>query len=649
MSEPIPTYTSYDQYPNYTGSDLELTYCRRQSAFRIWSPAATAVRLLIYERGIGGTPILQADLHRDCDGTWTHTIVEDMTGLYYTFQVQVDDEWLDETPGIYAKAVGINGKRAAIIDFQWTNPKRWEQDVRPPLAHRTDAIIYEVHTRDFSMSPDSGMHYKGKFLAFTEEGTHNSFGQATGLEHLKELGVTHIHLMPAFDFATIDERKLSENKYNWGYDPANYNVPEGSYSTNPDDPSCRIREFKQMILSLHRAGLRVVMDVVYNHTYATEDSNFNKLCPGYYYRQNPDGSFSNASGCGNETASERFMVRKYIVDSVRYWASEYHIDGFRFDLMGIHDVATMQAVRSALDEIDPSILLYGEGWTAGDSPLPFEQRAVKHNLSQMPGVAAFSDDLRDGLKGTWANAHEPGFACGHTGYDETVKFGVVGATQHDNIHYGLINYSNFPYATEPEQVINYISCHDDLCLIDKLSTSAPYGSSPSEMRKYNQLAQTIIFTAQGIPVLYAGEELSRTKQGVHNSYQSSDSINQLVWDNKKKCEGLYQYYRNLIQLRRHHPAFRLPTKELIQRHLHFLDPQQACVVAYTLDGHAGGDPWNRILVIYNGNRYGISLGIPKENWRVCCNGDEIRESGIFNWSQNYLNVPASSAMILYTR
>ena len=648
MAASSPTYTSFDQYPSYDGTDLELDYNRQRTAFRIWSPAADAVRVNLYEHGTGGEPIHQTDMERDGSGTWATTIREDLTGLFYTFQVKYDGAWLEESPGIYAKAVGVNGQRAAIIDFAWTRPDGWDDDRRPPLAHRSDAIIYEVHTSDFSMSPDAGMGHPGKFLAFTETGTRNSYGQPTGLDHLKDLGVTHIHLMPAFDFSPIDESKPDENKYNWGYDPANYNVPEGSYSTNPEDPSCRIREFKQMVQALHRAGLRIVMDVVYNHTYATDDSNFNRICPGYYYRQQPDGSYSNASGCGNETASERFMVRKYIVDSVCYWAREYHIDGFRFDLMGIHDIATMQAVRAALDIIDPTILLYGEGWTAGDSPLPFEQRAVKHNLHQMPGIAAFSDDLRDALKGTWANAHEPGFVCGHTGYDETVKFGVVAATRHDNIHYGLINYSNFPYAQEPEQVVNYISCHDDLCLMDKLSYSAPYGSTPNEMRKYNQLAQTIIFTSQGIPFLYAGEELSRTKQGVHNSYQSSDLVNQISWDNKKKFGDLYRYYRNLIQLRRRHPAFRLPSSELIRRHLHFLDPQQACVVAFTLDGHAGGDVWNRILVVYNGNRHGITLNIPKENWRVCCNGDEIKESGIFNWNQHYLNVPASSAMILYT-
>ncbi|MBO4370980.1 MAG: type I pullulanase [Paludibacteraceae bacterium] len=640
-------YNSFEEYPAYEAGDLELIYTPEKSIFKIWSPSAEAAKLRLYDTGLGGSAFAIHPMEPASDGTWSVEVTADLMGKFYTFQTKHDGEWLAETPGIYAKAVGVNGMRAAIIDMRRTDPDGWDTDTRPLFKNATDAILYEIHVRDFSADPCGGMKHRGKFLAFTETGTVNEFGQKTGLDHLTELGITHIHLMPAFDFATIDETKPDSGKYNWGYDPANYNVPEGSYATDAADPYCRIREFKQMIQALHSRGIRVVMDVVYNHTYHTEKSNFNQLVPGYYYRQNANGSYSNASGCGNETASERTMVRRFIIDSVKYWATEYHVDGFRFDLMAIHDIETMNAVRRALDEIEPGMLIYGEGWTAGDSPLPYEWRAVKQHLDRMPGIAAFSDDLRDALKGTWANAHECGFAAGHQGYDESVKFGVVAATPHDRIHYGLLNYSNAPYATEPSQVINYVSCHDDLCLYDKLAYSAPYGTQPNEMQRYIRLAQTIIFTSQGIPFMYGGEELSRTKKGIHNTYQSPDSINQLYWNQKKTGEALFTYYKSLIHLRRNHPAFRMPRTEMLQQNLHFIDTRQACVVAFLLENNAGGDRWNRILVVYNGNRNVITLNIPKDNWMVACNGEEIRENGISKWSNDYLTVPPSSAMILF--
>lgn len=639
-------YNSFDNYPIYNDNDLEVTYTPSKTTFKIWSPDIDSAKVRLYKTGIEDDPIETMLMIKKEDGIWEVSADGDLKGLFYTFQVQFENEWLRESPGSYAKAVGVNGFRGAIVDMQETNPEGWENDKRPAQKTFNDIMLYEVHVRDFSMAANSGMKNKGKFLAFTEEGTVNSFGQKTGIDHLKELGITHIHLLPSFDYASINETKLKENKYNWGYDPSNFNVPEGSYSTNPYDPICRIKEFKQMVQSLHKNGIRVIMDVVYNHTFKCEISNFNMITPGYYYRHNADGSFSNASGCGNETASERAMVRKYIIESVKYWATEYHVDGFRFDLMGIHDIETMNLTRAALNEIDSTILIYGEGWTAGDSPLPYEQRAVKQNANQMDGIAVFSDDLRDALKGSWANAREPGFACGKQGYDETIKFGVIGATQHDQIHYGLINYSNAPFANQPSQVINYVSCHDDLCLNDKLSYSAPEGATPQELKKFNKFAQSIVFTAQGIPFIYAGEELMRNKKGIHNSYQSSDSINQIDWDFKKTNESIYQYYKSLILLRKNHPAFRMSTTKMIQDNLHFLDPGLACVVAYTIDNNANGDSWNRILVVHNGNRHEISLDIPKENWWVISNGEIINQNGIFKFNKEYLTVPASSTMIL---
>lgn len=639
-------FDSFDDYPVYKGGDLGIQYREDKTIFKIWSPDVDDAILRIYNNGDGGVATDTIQMKPLKNGVWEAIVKGDLKDKFYTYQVKFDNEWLSESPGAYAKAVGINGKRGAIIDLANTNPDGWENDTKPELKNFSDIILYEIHVRDFSMCQNSGMKNKGKFLAFTEEGTVNSFGEKTGLDHLKELGITHVHLMPSFDFATIDESKLEENKYNWGYDPLNYNVPEGSYSTDPSNPYSRIREFKQMVQALHKSGIRVIMDVVYNHVYMWEKSPLTMTTPGYYFRHWGDGSYSNASGCGNETASERAMVRKYIIESIKYWATEYHVDGFRLDLMGIHDTETIKILRNELDQIDPTLFIYGEGWTAGDSPLPYEQRAVKQHVNQMVGVGVFSDDFRDALKGGWSNSHEPGFASGHQGYDETVKFGTVAATHHSQIHYGLINYSNCAWANEPYQSINYVSCHDDLCLNDKLTYAAPQNATQNEIAKFNLLAQSIILTAQGIPFIYGGEELMRTKKGVHNTYQSPDSINQIDWDNKHKNLSFYNYYKNLINLRRHHQALHLATTQQIQQHLHFLYPNQACVVAFTIEKNAGGDRWNRFLIIHNGNRHQIGLDIPQDNWWVVGNGEEINENGIYKWNRNNIQVPPSTTMIL---
>lgn len=640
-------YTDFDDYPVYDGDDLELQYSPQESKFKVWSPAAEQVKLLLYDNGQEDNAYLTLDMKPSKDGTWSVSLKEDLKGKFYTFSIKEDDQWLDETPGIWVKAVGVNGKRAAIIDFSETNPQGWENDRRPPFKNPTDAVIYEVHMRDFSISPNSGMRHKGKYLAFTESGTKNSAGQATGIDHLKDLGVTHIHLLPSYDYASIDETTLNQNNYNWGYDPLNYNVPEGSYSSNPYDPVNRIFEFKQMVQSLHKEGFRVIMDVVYNHTFTAEDSHLNLLVPGYFYRFNEDGSWSDASGCGNETASERAMMRKFIVESVVYWATEYHIDGFRFDLMGIHDIETMNAVREALDKIDPSIIIYGEGWTASSSPLPAEKRALKQNAKQMDGIAVFSDDIRDALKGSWSDAQVPGFASGIADLEESVKFGVVGATENSQIDYSSLIYSNAPYVNNPSQVINYVSCHDDLCLLDKLRFSKPEGASEEEIKRFNKLAQTIVFTAQGIPFIYAGEELYRDKKGIHNTYQSPDSINQINWDNKSEYNDIYEYYKGLIRLRKQHPAFRMPTQEMLQRYLKFIDQETPNTVAYMLTDNANGDEWKEILLIYNGNRDAVSIGIPEKRWNLVCHDGIINLNGIKTINSDRITVPASSASILY--
>lgn len=639
---------SFDKYPCYYGNDLELVYSPEQSVFTLWAPTAGKVRLNLYRAGEGGEPDEQLEMEPADDGTWRIRVDRDLKGSFYTFQIEKDGKWLDETPGIWAKAVGINGNRAAVIDLNETNPEGWESDSRPELKMYSDIILYELHHRDFSISPDSGIENKGKFLALTETGTKSPEGEASGLDHLKELGVTHIHILPSFDFATIDERKLEENKYNWGYDPKNYNVPDGSYSTDPANPVTRIREFKEMVKSLHQNGFRIVLDVVYNHTASTDRSNFNLTVPGYFYRQNEDGSYSNASGCGNETASEREMVRRYIIDSVKYWAKEYHIDGFRFDLMGIHDIETMNCLRKELMEIDPTIFIYGEGWVAADSPLPQEQRAVRDNVNQMEGIAVFCDDFRDGVRGSTFDEENPGYASGNIdGHYEPVKFGIVGATEHPEVDYNGLLYSPGHYAAAPSQAVNFVACHDGYTLVDKLKLSVKGDNAAEELVPIDKLVHTILLTSQGIPFIRGGEEIMQDKQGEPNSFKSPDSVNQIEWSFKAKNKDVFNYIKGLIALRKAHPAFRIPTVDGLQQWLHFLNTGDSGVIAYTLGEYANGDEWKEILVAYNGNRHPAEINIPDEEWTVICRDGQINPNSQDKIAGGNVQIAASSALILY--
>ncbi len=639
---------SYDKYPSYYGSDLELVYTPEQSVFTLWAPSADRVRLNLYASGEGGDPEEHVEMEKAGYGTWRVHIDRDLKGSFYTFQIEKNGKWLNETPGIWAKAVGINGNRAAVIDWNETNPGGWESDRSPELKMYSDIILYELHHRDFSIAPDSGIENKGKFLALTETGTKTPEGEATGLDHLKELGVTHIHILPSFDFATVDETKLDENHYNWGYDPKNYNVPDGSYSTDPANPVVRIREFKEMVKSLHQNGFRIVLDVVYNHTASTDHSNFDLTVPGYFYRQNADGSYSNASGCGNETASEREMVRHYIIESVKFWAREYHIDGFRFDLMGIHDIETMNHLRSELLEIDPTIFVYGEGWVAADSPLPFEQRAVKENVGQMEGIGVFNDEFRDGLKGSTFDEQEPGYASGNiNGHFEPVKYGIVGGTDHPQVDYGGLLYCNAPYAGAPSQMINFVSCHDGYTLVDKLKLSVQGDHAADELIPIDKLVHTVLLTAQGIPFIRSGEEIMQDKQGEPNSYKSPDSINRIDWSLKAKNREVFDFIRGLIALRKAHPAFRIPTVEGLQQWLRFMDTGDSGVIAYTLGEYANNDEWKEILVAYNGNRHEVEIGIPEGEWNVVCRNGQIDPEGKDRLPGGSVKIAASSALILY--
>lgn len=639
-------YTSFELYPVRSGSLTEMEYAPEATQFTLWAPTADEVRLMLYEAGEGGHAYETVSMERAEEGTWKAKVEKDLKGEFYTFNVKIDGKWQGDTPGINAKAVGVNGKRAAIIDLRETDPEGWAEDKRPPLASPADIIIYEVHHRDFSVHPSSGIEHKGKFLAMTETGTKNPGGMATGIDHLKELGVTHVHILPSYDYASVDEARLDENKYNWGYDPLNYNVPEGSYSTDPYRPEVRIREFKQMVQALHKAGIRVVLDVVYNHTFNTAESNFERTVPGYFYRQRPDGTLADASACGNETASNRPMMRKYMIESVLYWINEYHIDGFRFDLMGIHDIETMNEIRKAASAVDPTIFIYGEGWAASAPQMPEDSLAMKANTYKMPGIAAFSDEMRDALRGPFNNNEQGAFLAGLPGGEESIKFGIAGAVKHPQINNDSVNYSKAPWAGQPTQMISYVSCHDDMCLVDRLKASVP-GITPEELVRLDKLAQTAVFTSQGVPFIYAGEEVLRDKKGVHNSYQSPDSINAIDWDRKTLNADAFAYYKGLIQLRRNHPAFRLGDAELVRKHLEFLPVEGTNLVAYRLKDHAGGDTWKDIIVVLNARREVASLSVPEGKYTVVCQNGLVNEKGLATIYGPSLKVAPQSAMIIY--
>lgn len=636
----------FENYPEYNGSDLELVWSVSCSQFKLWSPGADAVELRIYSQGNTGEAEAVYKMKRDgMAGTWNYSVKGNLLGKYYTFKVKYNGKWLDETPGVWAKAVSVNGARAAIIDMATTNPAGWGADHGPAIAKINDAVIYEMHHRDFSMHENSGIAAKGKFVAMLEKGTLSVNGQPTGIDHLKELGVTHVHILPSYDYNSVDEFNLQNNQYNWGYDPINYNVPDGSYSTNPACPATRIREMKMMIKALHDAGIGVIMDVVYNHTGTTDGSNFELTAPGYYYRQWPDGRYSDASGCGNETASDRPQMSNFIVNSIKYWMQEYHIDAFRFDLMAIHDIATMNRVIAEAKTINPNVFIYGEGWTAGDSPLPVEQRSLKEAASKLGGIAVFSDDIRDAVKGHYSNERDCGFASGKAGNEETVKIGIVGATAHPQVDYKKGNNSKFAYASSPLQVINYVSCHDDLCLTDKLAISME-GASLEERMRVARLAQTIVFTSQGTPFMFAGEEVFRDKKRVHNSYKSPDSINAIDWNQKLTYREHFDYYRNLIAMRKNHPAFRLSTAKEVAEHIVFDKTTSPCVISYSIKGNAGGDEWNEVKLVFNGNKEPVDVVVPKGKWTIVAQDGKLDQNGLGESAGGKVTVAPRSATIL---
>ena len=607
----------------------EVTYSPKETVFKLFAPADARCQVVVGNDSI--------DMTLQEDSIWTATLQGDQKGKSYQFAVNGQ-----VSPGVFAKAVTVNGGKGVVTDMRDTNPEGWKEDqhVLRPLQ---DYIVYEMHHRDFSVARPEAIH-PGKFLALTEP---------WAIRHLKDLGINAVHILPSYDYGSVDETRLDEPQYNWGYDPVNYNVPEGGYSTDPYDPVCRIREFKQMVQALHKAGISVILDVVYNHTYDIEHSNFQRTYPDYYYRTSPNPSeggerlreYSNGSGCGNETASERPMMRKFMTESVRYWYEEYHVDGFRFDLMGVHDIETMNTIRKTMNDINPDILIYGEGWSAGACALPNEQLGMKVNMRQMPGIAAFSDEIRDALRGPFSDDTKGGFLVGVPDCEESLKFGIAGAIEHPKIDMAKVNYSKEPWATEPTQMMSYVSCHDDMCLVDRLKASKK-GITTEELIRLDLLAQTAVFTSQGIPFILSGEELLRDKKGVHNSFESPDSINHLEWSNLQRYPQVFEYYKGLIALRQHHPAFRLGSADLVRKHLEFLKaPQQ--VVAFRLKDLKGIDEWQDIIIILNASTKTKSIAIPQGKYTIVCQDGHIEEQGLGAITGKSIKASPQSATILF--
>lgn len=612
-------------------------YSPKATTFHITtSPDVKKVNVLLSDTDSNSpTELLTKQMKRVGAGKWELTVKSDLKGKYYLFSVY-NSAQPDNTPGIFAKAVGVNGKRGAIVDLRDTDPEGWADDVRPALSNPCDLVIYEMHHRDFSVDLSSGIKNKGKYLALTEP---------KAIEHLQRLGVNAVHILPSFDYASVDESKPDVPQYNWGYDPLNYNVPEGSYSTDAATPTTRIREFKQMVQALHRAGIRVILDVVYNHTFDINGSNFQKTYPDYFYRKTAEGKYSDGSGCGNETASEKPLMREFMKESVEYWIKEYHIDGFRFDLMGVHDIETMNEIRAMVDQIDPSIYIYGEGWSAGSCAYPQEKLAMKANTKQLNGIGAFCDDMRDALRGPFSDDHKGGFLIGEPDQEESIKFGIVGAIEHPQIDMTKVNYSREAWTNEPSQMVAYVSCHDDMCLTDRLRATVPY-ITDDELIRLDLLAQTAVLTSQGVPFILSGEEMLRDKKSVHNSFRSPDSINRLDWNNLKRYPQVFDYYAGLIALRKAHPAFRMGKAEEVRKHLEFVDAPKG-VVAFRLKDNAGGDAWRNIYVVFNSQKTPQNVKVAEGSYTTVVANGKVNADGLGLISGTTLTVAPQSALIVH--
>lgn len=635
----MPEYFSsaeFEEAYTYDGNDLGATYSAASTSFRVWAPTAEKIELNIYDNGTDGKPVQTVAMTADVKGTWVAKISGDLNKKYYTYNAYFEGDKVNkDIVDPYARTVGVNGKRGEIIDLDSTDPSGWDKDTRHTYANPSDMSIYELHIRDFSVDPDSGIKNTGKYIAFTEKGTKDSNGVATGIDHLVDLGITSVHILPSYDFGSVDETKLDKAQYNWGYAPVNYNAPEGSYSTDPYNGEVRVNEYKQMVQALHNNNIGVIMDVVYNHTYKSDDYCFNLLVPGYFHRPG-----SNGSGCGNDVASERSMVRKYIVDSVAYWASEYNLDGFRFDLMGLIDVETMNQVRAALDKIDPEIYVYGEGWSLSTKLTKDVPLAVQKNADKTPGIAYFSDVIRDGIKGSVFDAADKGYV---NGPNAKAKGNIVGMSK---IKDGVLFTSS--YATQPSQSVNYASCHDNLTLWDKINSSNADDSEEAKI-KQNNLAAAIVFTSQGVPFLNAGEEFLRTKVKAdgtfeHNSYASPDSVNLLDYSRITDYSSVYNYYKGLIAMRAKFDGFRMSSADAVEKNLSFVSDESLDqgVIAYEIKGTS-----ENLFVIYNPRIEDTTVTLPGGEWDVYAK-DATAGTTVLDTVKGSVKVSATTAMVLAT-
>jgi pullulanase len=634
----LMTSPEFEKLFTYTGNDLGPTYQKTQTTFRLWAPTATKIDLITFSTATSDVKN-RYEMKPDLQGTWTFTLNGDQDGLIYAYSVEVYGE-VNEVIDPYVKSSTANGKRGVVIDLTSTNPKDW-RIAKPKFSGKpTDAVIYELHVRDLSMDESAPfpLASRGKFSGLTFSKLKGASGQPVGVNAIKDLGITHVQLLPIYDFASVDE--LSPT-FNWGYDPLNYNVPEGSYSSDPNNPKARITELKQAIQSLHDQGIRVMMDVVYNHVYDAKSFSQNKIIPGYWFRTDSNGNLTSASGCGNDSASERSMVRKFIVDSVTYWAKEYNLSGFRFDLMGLHDIETMQEVRSAVNKIDPSIIIIGEGWNMGTHPA--EIRANQLNIRKLPGVGVFNDQIRDGIKGSVFDSKEKGYVTGNFVKKPNVQAGIVG-----NIAFSSSVYGSFT-TVSTSQSVNYVESHDNNTLLDKLKLSLD-ARDKNSIDSYHRLSSSIPLLAQGLPFIHAGQEFQRTKDGDPNSYKSSDQINSLKWDLVATNALSRDYFKGLLSLRAAHPAFRIDSAKKVKANLTFIKSPDD-VIAYSLNGKSLGDSWKSIVVIHNAGKGVNKISLPsRSNWNVVVEGEKAGIKILRTIkSAAMVEVPALTTMVLYTR
>ncbi len=629
----------FEEAYTYEGDDLGATWSKESTTFRVWAPTADEVYLNLYESGTSSKSdrIDKLAMTADVQGTWVITVEGDLNGTYYTYTAVIDGV-SNEACDPYARTTGVNGKRAMVIDLDSTDPEGWDEDTNPHAGESiNDAIIYELQIRDLSTDDSSGIENVGKYLSLTETGTTTEGGISTGLDYLVDLGITHLHLMPVYDFGSVDETYTYANLYNWGYDPVNYNVPEGSYSTDPYNGEVRVSEFKEMVLALHQNGISVVMDVVYNHVYSASDFCINKLVPGYFSRINADGTYSNGSGCGNDTATERSMVRKYIVDSILYWVEEYHIDGFRFDLVGLMDVDTINEIVETVHAQYPDVIFYGEGWTLStDVTKDDVVLATQENSALTPGFAYFNDTIRDSLKGNVFNETDTGYVSGAAAKVTDIINGFLATTS---------------WCSSPSQTVNYASCHDNNTLFDRLQNSRS-DASFSDLVKMNNLAAAIYLTAEGVPFIMSGEEMLRSKVNEDgtfnsNSYNAGDEVNALVWSNleQEEYQQVYQYYKGLIAFRKAHAALRLSDAEDVSAYVKSVDGLDNNVIAFDISGDAEGEVADEIFVIFNPNETATTVTLPEGEWNIYVN-DTYAGTQVLQTVSGTVEVAAISAMVL---